>query len=581
MPRPNPARRATARLRHLALTGLVAAGVGAAAPAASAGIWTPVPSGTTETITALSYLPGSTLFGTANGKIFTLAGGLRANFPGLSVIDLAVSPSGGTAVAVLTGGKYTRSTDGGTTWGPATQLFTYNLTYDCGIDEPPVGGAPMTQDPTAVAWANDSIGYISSNERGTLFKTVNGGASFVDVSRTPTGKDCRFDTGSSDPVTDIAPVTSSDSVYFISQSFGATYLSSDALTSSPSPRASSVNCFDKVPSLAVDSASQTRLVAGDRCSGSLSLQYSDDSGQNFSRPDISPSGVSVNGEYDVSFTGGTAIWVGNAGDIFTSADGRTAYAQKADGVDTTRDWRTVSAYSASNAAIGGVGGALVVSAQANSIPDVVEPAGSIVAPGPVTAGVAKSFSAILSDNAGGSGVDPASITWTANGIPAATGNPVTLTFPGRGYVTLKVSFKDFAGNAGEATTSFFVEAAAPAPVANPLITPGGKSVQTFAGGAVTLQGPAACVPSGTSFNATMSMRRITIKNNKIVKLRKVVFYVDGKKVKTDTKAPFKQKLKVKASAAGSIHTLKAVGTIKVKRGKEPKKTQTVQFQTCS
>ncbi len=369
-------------------------------------------------------------------------------------------------------------------------------------------------------------------------------------------------------------MTGSDTVYFIGQSFGPTYFTSDGVFSSPGTRGSSVNCFDQKPRIAVDSLSSNRLVAGDRCTGTLSLQYSEDGANNYSSPKIAPDGTAVNGEYDVSFVGGTAIWAGNGGDIFTTNDGRTAYAQKADGVNAGRDWRAVSAYSAANAAIGGVGGALVVSSQANTIPDLIAPAGSINQPGKVTAGVPTRFTATVADNAGGSGIDPNSFQWTATGIPAAAGNPATITFPAAGSVTLNVAFKDLAGNAGQATISFDV-------VAGARTTPGGKSSGTIKGTSVTLQGPKACVRPGVPFTATMSMKRAKRKGAVVVKLSSVDFSIDGVKKKTDRKAPFVQRLTVAAAAPGTLHKLRARGTIKVRRGRPAKKSLTVTFRVCS
>ena len=51
-------------------------------------------------------------------------------------------------------------------------------------------------------------------------------------------------------------------------------------------------------------------------------------------------------------------------------------------------------------------------------------------------------------------------------------------------------------------------------------------------------------------------------------------------MKIDRKAPFRQNLTVKNGAAGSIHELKAVGYVKVKRGKSPKRTQRIKFAIC-
>ena len=254
----------------------------ASTASASAGIWTAVTSGTTETITALDHRADKTVFGTANGKIFTVAGGQRASYPGLAVVDLKLNPAGTVGVAVLTGGKVVRSLDGGATWSaPPTQLTTYNTALDC--QAPAVPLSPLTDDPTAVAWSNDTTAYVSTNLHGAMQRTVNSGASWSEISRQPDGT-CKFDSGGNDPITDIAAVVGSESVYFISQGFGQTFFTSDALLSSPAARGESVNCFDEKPSLAVDTATSNRLIAGDRCTGSLSLQYSEEGGSQLLAP---------------------------------------------------------------------------------------------------------------------------------------------------------------------------------------------------------------------------------------------------------------------------------------------------------
>lgn len=558
-------------MRSLLVVVAACAALLASTATATAGIWTPVGSGTTETITALDHRADKTVFGTVNGKIFTLAGGQRKDYPGQAVIDLKLNPSGTTALAVLTGGKVARSTDGGTTWGSAIQLQTYNSSFDCSTTDGPFALSNLTQDPTAVAWANDTTAYITTNLRGTLQKTANGGASWAEASRAASGL-CKFDTGGSDPVTDVAPVVGSDSVYFISQSFGTTYVTSDALVSAPSERSSSVNCFDKRPSLAVDTAASNRLVAGDRCEGSLSLQYSDSGGTGFTRPTIFPDATPVNGIYDVAFAGGTALWVGSGGDIFNSTDGRNAYLQRADGVNAARDWRVVSAYSGTNAAIGGAGGALVVSTAASTIPDLVAPAGTISGPVNATSGEPTQYTANVTDSAGGSGIDPASFQWSAPGVPGATGNPATVVFPSPGFYTLKVAFKDRAGNAGEATLSISVKGPSP--------NAGRRTLQLPGGGSITLTGPKTCVAPGGSFTATLAFKKSKKKGAKTVKVTRVDFSIDNKVVKVDKRAPFRQTLTVRNLAAGSKHTLKARATIKVRRGKPPKKSVSTSFSVC-
>lgn len=570
----------TATRRRLPAAGLLvfAAGGLACAPGAqAASIWTPVASGTTETITAVSYRADRTVFGTANGKIFTLAGGQRASFPGEAVVDLEVNPSGTAAIAILASGKAVRSPDGGTTWNAPVQLQTYDFGGCASSPAGAVGLVNLPSAPTAISWTSDSGAYIVSNTPGSVLRTANAGGSWSEISR-QSNQTCVLKT--SDALTDVAPIVGSSSVYFVTKAFGNTFFSSDALASTPSDRSESVNCFDQKPSLAVDSADGSRLASGDGCEGGLSLQYSEDGGTTFNYPSRQPESVGVNGINDTAFVGGTIVWAGKGGDVFTSRDGRTAYSQKVEGPDATRDWRSVSGYSASNFAIAGNGGALYVTTNGTNIPDVVAPNGTINDPGFVAAGTAKTFTANLLDNVGGSGIDPASIRWTATGIPEASGNPASITFPSAGFVTLTVRFKDVAGNEGSATRSFFVESAsASAPGTtrqNPI------AAVTKIVGVTSVGVPPSCVGSGAYFSTSMSLRRKVVVKGKVATLRRVDFYVDGKLVARDTKKPFRQVLSVKG-AAGSKHRFKAVGYLKRKgnTGAAIRKTATSSFSICS
>ena len=173
------------------------------------------------------------------------------------------------------------------------------------------------------------------------------------------------------------------------------------------------------------------------------------------------------------------------------------------------------------------------------------------------------YTANVADNAGGSGINPAAFQWTATGVPTAAGNPASITFPSAGFYTLKVAFKDLAGNAAEATLSVNVKAATAAPAGTTRVT---RTV-TVPGGSISLTAPRACVPAGGSFSATLAFKKSRKKGTKKVKVTKVEFYIDKKRVKTDSKAPFRQTLTVRNLAAGSKHTLKARATIKVKKGK--------------
>jgi hypothetical protein len=532
---------------------------------AAAGIWTPVDSQTTADITAVEYQAADRLWwATTNGRIFRqgVAGPELTN-PAVSFNDIAFRAGGDIGLAVGTAGTVYRW--GGASW---TLVSLANASFDhtCGGVGPfptftPVGNL------NAVAWADANTAYIVSSERGIVLKSTNGGLTFTDVSRKVDGT-CFMD-GTGD---DVATLPGTQTVYVLDRSFGKRYVSSNGITSTMVSKGSTaVNCFAEQARFALDTDNPNRSFAVGGCSGSLSFGFSQDTAETY---DISlkyhaGDGSSLAGLFGVAIAGGSAVAVGNAGAILVNPSGPDAYFQRADGVDATTDWRAVSKFDATHAAVGGRGGRLALSSSANAIPDLVAPSGTITGPSVTTAGATSTFTAAVGDNPGGSGIDPAGFSWTATGIATATGNPVQITFPAAGTYTLRVTFRDLAGNAAEATKVVSVRRAA------------SSATGSVPGASITLKGPSRCVPAGGSFTATLTWKRKKRKGNLFVKVRRVDFFIDSRRVKIDRKAPFRQRLTVRNLKAGSTHVLRARAYIKVKRGKSPTKTLRMTFRVCA
>jgi methionine-rich copper-binding protein CopC len=175
----------------------------------------------------------------------------------------------------------------------------------------------------------------------------------------------------------------------------------------------------------------------------------------------SPENLKLN-LYGVGFAGGTLVAAGDGGEIYTSVDGKNAYLQPAAGAQATTGWRAVGVADATHALVGGSGGALVKSTSANAIPDTTPPTGTIGGPSSVQAGHVATFTASLADEAGGSGVDPASLAWTTPGATGVNGTTTAhFTFTTTGFHTITLTFRDRAGNAASATASVFVTPATP------------------------------------------------------------------------------------------------------------------------
>lgn len=504
------------RRRALAIAG--AAGIAAALSvpaAASATIWTPVDSGTSDTISALSHRADRTVLGTTTGKIQVVGAGLRRQYPGKAVTDIAVSPNGMMAIALFAGGYEARSTDGGMTWGDAMSVDSYHpeLNYCRGSAGPVVAKTPIGQDATSITWADDNVAYMTTNLPNSLLKTTDGGASWHELNRKPDGT-CNW--GTLGELTDVATIPGTSTVMAIGRSFGKVWFSTNAMTSAPAARGEAVNCYSEQPSIAVDTLDPTRVIAGDGCNGALNMRLSTNSASSFSTLQNLPAQNANQGIKGVSYVGGTAIWAGRAGHIFTSTDTIRSYDQPADGALLTNEWRAVSAYSGTNAAVGGVGGALIVTSAANSIPVPV--------------------------------------------LPTPTPTPTLVTTPG-------TTPGAGSGSSGGAK-----------------VIPVGKAVTTVPGGGatVTLTGPKTCVKATGKLKLKVKMRKLQIKHNKIVKLKRVDFYLDGKRVTKDRKSPFKATIKLKRQnvQSGSTHVVTAKGYIKVKKGKAPRIKQQIKFTVC-
>ena len=87
---------------------------------------------------------------------------------------------------------------------------------------------------------------------------------------------------------------------------------------------------------------------------------------------------------------------------------------------------------------------------------------------------------------------------------------------------------------------------------------------------------------GGTFRALLSWKRIKKKGSVFVKITRTDFYVGTKRAKIDKKAPFTQTLKVPSSARpGSSVSVRAQAFIKVKKGKQPKKSIRATIKVCT
>ncbi len=98
----------------------------------------------------------------------------------------------------------------------------------------------------------------------------------------------------------------------------------------------------------------------------------------------------------------------------------------------------------------------------------------------------------------------------------------------------------------------------------------------------SLSVPSGCVAPGQSFTATLRWKRKKRKGNVVVKVARVDFYLDKKRLKIDRKAPFAYRYRIAATKRpGSTIKLRARAFTKVRRGKAPKKSLNATIRVCS
>ncbi len=368
--------------------GLVAAAlVGsclAAAPASAASIWTEVPSGTTQNITAIEYQSASRFwFTTAAGAIFkrqTDGSFAQVKTPsGVPLNDIEFS-SGQIGFAVGNGGQVLRSTDGGNTWNPIPPQFasaTDSTFMDCKQTKP-------LGDVNSVRFAGDNRVWIFAAGSQILTSQPTG---MIPVGDPGTWKDANKDThGTGTADDDTCRISSSyaegladaffatpDVGYIVAGSYSEVFFTANNLVSNA----------QKKPADAGNAGSGSRVIAGDptnpsrmwsvnaRPYGRSTTAYTRDGWQSSEWFEIGNDTARTfpdTGPADVDYAGGTVLAAGDAGLVLNSTDGVKFFYNDAVGALATQRWNAVALASATDGAIGGDNGKLAITSAANFIP---------------------------------------------------------------------------------------------------------------------------------------------------------------------------------------------------------------------
>jgi hypothetical protein len=206
----------------------------------------------------------------------------------------------------------------------------------------------------------------------------------------PTSDDtCRLDTGAGRGLGD-AFFPSADAGYFCTGYFGHVFFTSNNLTSNAAPKPGDCgNGVMPARRMAGDQTNPNRMwaVTPGGPNGSYTTYTQDGWASSTSFKIADEDGFLNQTPYDVATAGGTVISAGDAGMILVSTDGVNFRHQPASGTQTTAGWRAVSLATPSDAAVGGQGGQLAVSSDANVLPSpptTSTPVTSTPAPTPAT-----------------------------------------------------------------------------------------------------------------------------------------------------------------------------------------------------
>lgn len=473
-------------LRRSVRTALVSAVLTVLAPAAAAqaaSLWTPLTSGTTQTISAIAWP-------TANTLVFTTTGGqiLHETSPGVfaqstvtpaapfGFTDIAMSADGTKGVAVGPSATLYHSTDSGVTWHAVSVVPQENPAC-----QQPFSTAPLTDDLYSAQFADPNTVYVTGDHEDIL-KSTDGGATFTEVNKANVAgsvqcKEMNDTSQPGDPFTDTAWIDATHG-FLLNRYFGDLWATSDGISSTmPSRKAETLDSYVEIARLSLDHADTSHLWAISQSAGcgALCFEYSTDGGTSWQHVTYDEQQVALR---DISSSGLTVVAVGDGGTIYTSADGVNFARQVADAPLSTNNWNAVAVLNTTTAIVGGAGGALVVTQKANQLPDTTAPTGTITGPTKLATGQFGSYTVNATDNPGGSGIDQNSFSWSVPGqTTPATGTHVSFAISTPGTYSLTVSFKDLAGNAG--TASITIKVASTSTGSQPVTKSSGGSTVTI------------------------------------------------------------------------------------------------------
>ncbi len=192
---------------------------------------------------------------------------------------------------------------------------------------------------------------------------------------------------------------------------------------------------------------------------------------------------------------------------------------------------------------------------------------------PVSAAVGQAFT--LSVGASDKNNDTLTTTWDFGDGTHGTGASTSHAYATAGVHHVVATVSD-----GNAQTTATTDITVTQPSGGGL-TGSGSATATGFGATFTLTAPRACVPLGTTFTATLVVKRARGKKYQIATVNRVVFSAGSKVTKVDRSAPYRVLLAVPAATlAGAVDKVTARAYLKLRNGARATKSLKVSVRAC-
>ena len=173
--------------------------------------------------------------------------------------------------------------------------------------------------------------------------------------------------------------------------------------------------------------------------------------------------------------------------------------------------------------------------------------------------------------------DALTTSWDFGDSTHGTGASTSHTYAAAGTYHVVATVSD---GSAQTTASADVSVTKPTDGGGGLTGSGSVSATGF-GATFTVTAPRACVLPGTTFTASLAVKRLKGKRSLIAKVNRVVFSTGAKSTKTDRSAPYRVSLKLPATTrGGALAKVSASAYLKLRNGKRATKTLKLAVLAC-